>query len=194
MINKKIALSALTIVISLSLMAGATYAYFTDQAVSTNNTFTTGKVEISITDNSTSVPFENKILATNWAPGEETLVEFDVVNDGTLPVFLRLGGLGSWNDPELNELQVVKTTKVERRIGSDWEVMAVNPAGFTDFIYYAPGGVNNNWYSVAPGERAQLRLTVVLDPLAEDIFEDQKFNAAIVAQARQTTTGATWPK
>src|SRR5690606_3099547 len=110
MINKKIAMSAFSIVTALSLVGGATYAFFTAQAVSTNNTFTTGNVEISITEHNSSELFLNEVLATDWAPGEETLVEFDVRNDGSLPVFLRLAGLGTWNNSELDQLDVVKTT------------------------------------------------------------------------------------
>ncbi len=50
MINKKILLSAVTILTTLSMMAGATFAFFSDSAVSSSNTFSTGTIDLRLSD------------------------------------------------------------------------------------------------------------------------------------------------
>jgi len=54
--NKKIAMSAISIVSSLAIMGGATYAAFTDTATLTDNTFAAGTAEIQVSK--TGVPAE----------------------------------------------------------------------------------------------------------------------------------------
>jgi predicted ribosomally synthesized peptide with SipW-like signal peptide len=48
MLNKKIITSSMSIIAALSLMTGATFAFFTDSASSTGNTFTTGNADLQI--------------------------------------------------------------------------------------------------------------------------------------------------
>lgn len=48
--NKKIALSGLSILAALALMGGATFAYFSDVGTSTGNTFSTGNLDLKLTD------------------------------------------------------------------------------------------------------------------------------------------------
>jgi spore coat-associated protein N len=50
MINKKIAASALSIVTALSLMGGATYAFFSDTGTSSANSFATGTLNLKLSD------------------------------------------------------------------------------------------------------------------------------------------------
>lgn len=50
MINKKIAISTISILTSLMLMGGATFAFFSDSATSTGNTFSTGSADVQIAE------------------------------------------------------------------------------------------------------------------------------------------------
>ena len=54
--NKKIAMSALSIVSSLVIMGGATYAAFTTQATLANNTFATGNADLLIANDNSGTP------------------------------------------------------------------------------------------------------------------------------------------
>lgn len=82
MINKKITLSALSILVSLSLMAGATYAYFTDSATSTGNSFTAGELDINLRSDSPTqdAPFN----VNGLEPGETVTRYITVTNDGDI--------------------------------------------------------------------------------------------------------------
>lgn len=194
MINRKIVTSTMSIITAFSLMTGATYAYFTDTQTSTNNAFAAGTLNVSITDQNADTGFINESLATNWQPGEERLVNFDVKNTGSLPVQLRGFATGAWSDAALDAQNAVKVTKVERWNGSAWEIVAANPSGLTGFFYYSNDGTDTGTFvNVASSSRAQFQLTVKLDSTAGNDFQGETFTSALTIQARQTTAGATWP-
>lgn len=189
MINKKIAISVFSILISLSLMGGATFAYFTDTATSGQNTLATGTLNVEI--DQTAGIFQNTTPVTNWQPGEERQIRFDVTNDGTLPVYLRAAATGDWANTALDE-NLVKVTLVEFWNGSAWQTLASNPSGLTGFVYYSIGGLDSGLIELAGADREHFRLTVLLDPSANNSYQGQNFNAIITVQARQATVGATW--
>ena len=71
MINKKIAMSALSIVTALSLMGGATYAFFSDSGTSSNNVFASGTLDLQLSND--NVTYSNSVTGsfgqTNMIPG-----------------------------------------------------------------------------------------------------------------------------
>lgn len=183
----------MSILASLVLMGGATFAYFTATDTSTGNTFATGNMNVSITDQNADTDFVNEQLATNWQPGEERTVNFDVKNTGSLPIHLRGLATGTWGDTGLDSQNKVKVTKVERWNGSSWETLTTNPSGITGYFYYSSNGADGGTFIEVPAnERAQLQLTVVLDSTAGNDFQGEIFTSTITVEARQTTPGATW--
>jgi len=192
MFNSRILLSAASIAAAGALIIGATFAYFSDTETSAGNTFTAGTLEIDITDQNVDTPFASEAIISNWAPGETTNVNFDVKNTGSLPVYLRAAATGSWSDG--GDATLVKVTLAEYWDGDSWETFASNSGGLTGWVYYSLNGTDSNWFTVAGnGGRAQIRLTVLFDPSANSTYEGKTFTANLTAQARQTTTGATWP-
>ena len=78
MLNKKMLLSLLVIgVVSVSAGAG-TWAYFTDEEVTSGNTFTAGTVDLSLG----TVTIE--VDADNMKPGDSKTLTIPLSNDGTL--------------------------------------------------------------------------------------------------------------
>lgn len=77
-IKKKIGLNLATAIIGVSLFAGGTFAYFSDQEV-TNNTFAAGTLDLSISP-------EAVINIDNIKPGDSMVREFVLTNDGTLKI------------------------------------------------------------------------------------------------------------
>lgn len=194
MINRRIAMSLFSITAALALVGGSAFAFFTDTATSQNNTFATGTLDVSITDQNEDTPFESQAIVSNWAPGEEALVNFDVKNVGTLPVQLRGFATGTWGNEALDNQDKVKVTRVERFNGSSWETLLTNSNGITGLFYYTNNGLDNgSFFDVAPGGRAQFRLTVKLDDTAGNDFQSKSFASVLTVQARQTTNGALWP-
>lgn len=186
MINTRIGISLMGIAVALSMAGGAAFAYFSETAQSTGNTLTTGSLDISITDQNADTEFTGESIVSNWAPGQEALVNFDVKNVGTIPVNFRGSASGTWGNPALDVQNMVKVTKVERWNGAAWETIAANNSGITGDIYYSPTGTNTALFELAPNERAQLQLTVVLDETAGNDFQTETFTATLGVDAKQT--------
>lgn len=100
---KRIASLIATLVI-IAGTAGATYAYFADQAESTGNDFTTGQVDITV---------DNTFNVTDMYPGSGEYNDTKTVNnDGTLPFDYRIttsyaGGEGEGSQGLYDALQVI---------------------------------------------------------------------------------------
>ncbi len=192
-INTRIVTSILTIGSAGALLVGATFAFFSATSTSTGNTFSTGTLNVSITDQNADTAFQNESLGTNWQPGEERPVKFDVKNTGSLPVNIRGFATGTWGNPSLDSQNKVKVTKVERWNGSSWETLMSNPSGITGYFYYSPTGTNTSLFAVSGGSRAQLQLTVKLDETAGNDFAGKTFTASLQAEAKQVNDSVSWP-
>src|SRR4051812_43751677 len=88
MINKKIALSGLSILSALTLMAGSAFAVFTTQANANGNTFSSGTESLLVSpDNSSPASYLQTIInpfhATKVTPGYNKVFTFYLKNDNT---------------------------------------------------------------------------------------------------------------
>jgi len=189
-INKRIVSSALTIGTAGALLVGATFAFFSANDTSTNNQLSTGTLNLNITDQDSDEDFQDEVLGTNWQPGEERTVNFDVKNTGSLPMHIRGFATGTWNDSGLDSQNKVSVTKVERWNGSSWETLATG--SITGYFYYSPTGTDSSLFVVNGGSRAQLRVTVKLDESAGNDFQGKTFTTTLQAEAKQTNSSV-WP-
>lgn len=85
--NTKIALSGLSILASLALMGGATFAFFSDSGTSSGNVFSTGTLDLKLTDNNetaqdtVTASFGSGSLVPGSCTGNQTL---ELKNTGTV--------------------------------------------------------------------------------------------------------------
>ncbi|GAA0427742.1 MAG: TasA family protein [Bacillota bacterium] len=77
-LKKKLGMSVVTASLGLSLIAGGTYAYFSDTEV-TDNTFAAGTLDLSV-DPTTIIDI------TNLKPGDTMVKEFVLGNEGSLDI------------------------------------------------------------------------------------------------------------
>ena len=91
--NKKIALSGLSILSSLALIAGATFAFFSSEATSNNNAFGAGTLNLELDDNDEAFgddANDDLITATfdvdNMAPGDSEAQEISFHNTGSIDI------------------------------------------------------------------------------------------------------------
>ncbi|MBI4037482.1 hypothetical protein HY382_00350 [Candidatus Curtissbacteria bacterium] len=192
-LNSRILLAAASILAAAALVVGATFAFFSDTEISTGNTFTAGTLEVDITDQNADTLFESEAIVGNWAPGDQSFVNFDVKNVGTLPVNLRGFAAGSWGTNELDSQNMVRVVQVERWDGSSWVNIQSNPSGIIGYFYWSPDGTNTALYTVNAGDRAQLRLTVEFDEDAGNDFQGQTFTSSLQVEAKQLNDNTTWP-
>lgn len=95
MVNRKIAMSAVSILAAIALMGGTTFAFFTDQASSTNNTFSTGNADLDIAPDTGTGPggFAETISGPNFTgiiPGETRNFDFWLRNNSSTALGLDL--------------------------------------------------------------------------------------------------------
>lgn len=191
MITKKLITSVGSIVAASAILVGGTFAYFTATASSEGNTLGAATAGLEVVEQNGTDPYAFAI--TNWAPGDSTVLNFDILNTGSIDLFIRGYALGTWGDGALDAEDRVKVTKVERYSGGAWEELDADAAGITGYFYYSLDGTDTAHFMVAPDARAQLRLTVEFDVDAGDDFQGQTFTAGIFAEGRQTDAAATWP-
>jgi len=85
MLNKKIALSAMSILASLALLGGATFAFFSDAGTSSENIFSSGTLDMELTD-SDEGPTDD--VSGTWglasAPGDPFSGDLMIKNTGSV--------------------------------------------------------------------------------------------------------------
>ncbi|MCK4368488.1 MAG: SipW-dependent-type signal peptide-containing protein [Dehalococcoidales bacterium] len=79
---KKILGLTIAIVLIIGLVAGGTWAYFTDTETSTGNTFTAGTIDIAIDGDN---PWSKSFTIEDAKPCEVWYVEYEITNVGTNP-------------------------------------------------------------------------------------------------------------
>lgn len=86
--NTKIALSSVSILASLAIVAGATFAFFSDSATSTGNTFNSGTLNLLVDDvNESPAPtITGSLSISNFAPGQSTSGFISLHNPGTIDI------------------------------------------------------------------------------------------------------------
>lgn len=87
MINRKIFLSGLSILSALSIMAGATFAFFSDSGTSSGNIFSSGTFDLKLSDNNETVVDNVSATwsASDMAPGGATVsATLNLRNSGTV--------------------------------------------------------------------------------------------------------------
>lgn len=87
--NSKIAMSGVSILASLAIMGGATFAFFSNTGTSSANTFSTGTLDLKLSDTDETTPvdtvtasFGSLTLVPGTCTGPQTL---KLRNSGTIP-------------------------------------------------------------------------------------------------------------
>ena len=181
---KKITLSMAMIAVTLVAVTTATVAYFTDVATNSNNTFSAGTLDIDFGE-----PATLPVTLTNMQPEEEQTVQFNVRNNGTLPVNLAAYAIGTWNNGNLLD-DKIHVTKVEYFDGTWLPIISNDP--ILGVVYYSPNGLNSGLWTLAPGVTEEFRLTVKLDDTADNNYMSRTYYATINVGAKQLNS-TEWP-
>ncbi len=87
MINRRILLSAMSIITSISLTTGAAFAFFSDQATSSSNVFGTGTLDLSFNDTDDVETITSAFGGSAMVPGGDCVgpQTLNTYNNGTIP-------------------------------------------------------------------------------------------------------------
>ncbi len=98
-LEKALIFSLLAIILTMSLLVGTTYAWFTDSVTSTNNVIQTGSLDVELyyrlnTANEwKQVKSDTNLFMQNaiWGPGHVELIWLKIVNEGNLAFNYEIG-------------------------------------------------------------------------------------------------------
>lgn len=88
--KRTIVISLLMVTVAATVLSLGTFAYFSDSASSTGNTFSSGTLDLKLSD--ADETWANGVNATwsspaNWAPGQEVDATINLRNDGSIPAY-----------------------------------------------------------------------------------------------------------
>jgi len=159
---KKIITSLMAVVLAGSVLAGATYAYFSSQATVENNTFATGTLEIRVNGQPTIAGAD----FTAVAPGEEKVFQHNINNygqpwfqgDSNLTARKLLLNVANANDFGSGLWQEVRVRVEVNRGWTTWEqVYQGRLRDLTSLDLLSP-----RWTELAPGTSQDIRYTLWL--------------------------------
>ncbi len=201
MINTRIAVSLMSIVAALALVGGTAYAYFSDTAVSSANTFAAGSVDINLKD--TASPINSPFDVEGMMPGDTEYRYIVVTNDGTEDLKWRAyisGGDGGAlfgalriksmtlnpNDfPDADELSGYTIA------GPTNHVVVTTPIPFSDLLdpnstpLVWDQGVGGTVDAFKPGWAAVYKVEVEMDPAAGNEYNGKSWSGDMTFYATQ---------
>lgn len=175
--------SVLTIAAVLTLSISATSAYFTDQAETAGQVFTSGTLNVALSE---TAPFASELL-----PGESSYSEFTVENTGSLPIHIQGYFAGAWSNPELS-LDVISYGDLEEFVGGVWvPVPGANNLSAGDMFEYRDSEAN--LVEIPQGQLRIFRASLGLSETAGNEYQNQQYSTNFHMAAKQATTGSQWP-
>lgn len=163
----------------------ATKAYFTASADSPENIFTSGTLDLSIVQDSV-------LTVTNWKPGEEYTLEFNVENTGSLPIYLKGFLGGNWSNEALDK-NVFKIVSLSQMIDGNWVNLTQNGVQIDEEFFVSADGTENTLLNLNPGEVKGLRVVVKLSENVSDEYQNQSFSTSLHMAGKQVSNGTSWP-
>jgi len=169
----------------VALAISSTTAYFTGLSQSDDNIFTSGNLDIDVTQ-------DDVLAVQNWSPGSEQLLEFAMTNTGSMTEYVKgyLGGV--WNSDGLDS-SVFRIEKLERKIADAWVTINADGLSMDEEFYLSAEGRENTLFELAPGAREDFRLLISLSEEAGDEYQNEFFTANLHLAAKQVVIGSQWP-
>mgnify|MGYP001613554385 CR=1 FL=1 len=209
MINKKIIMSGMSIVSALTLMGGATFAFFSSNATSVDNTFASGTMTLLVddTDQLTPVPsVTGSLSVTGFVPGASTTGYVSLHNGGSIAIAeVELGADSvitanpdaTGNMKEVLNLTVLVDNAVSDTLCTDGsnvtaaiDTLVGDGAGSLTLAEFDNGGVDVydallTGVGLAPTVTRNVCFTVTFDPGATDIYQGDAVNTSFAFTANQ---------
>ncbi len=175
MINRRIIASGLSIVSALAVMGGATFAFFTSTASSTDNVFASGNMTLQLDDNDDVTPastIDASFGDGDLAPGDTTSGFISMHNGGNIAIAeVNLGSNQTvTSSPDL----ATRLNITSAKIGNDSTCSTgdVNISGsFTTLAALDAADLDLPSSALAPGATRYLCLTFQFDPTSDDTFQ-----------------------
>lgn len=181
--NKKILLIALTVMISISLIAASTMAWFTGSDDAGEAQFTAGTVKVTGGD---AVEINGKSLGI-VNPGDCYVISWTFKNDGTKKIQLRTELDYKWlNSLDKDNIFIIPAP-VNEEFGYEYDWVLHQEAEGEPVYAYLKGYPNG----LQPNDEVELRLIVYFDgEMTDNDYQGEEFTLGGKVEAVQTTNGA----
>ncbi len=169
MLNRKIAISLITIVAALALTAGGTFALFNSTATNAGNTFGTGALTLSI--NTVAGTSTGVFSVASAIPGQTFNQALTLKNEGNVPASsvkvsgITLGGNSEIADKLMLQLYLDTNANNVYDSGADTSLGtgALNDPSWTGFVL--PG------VTLAGGASSPVRAQLTFDSTADNTYQ-----------------------
>ncbi len=192
-INTRILLSAASIAAAGALVAGSTFAFFSDSNTSTGNVFAAGTLELQLDDlneTSTSASISSSFGGSNLAPGGPGVTGFvSLHNSGTI----------NMAEVRLSATEIVTSTPdlagklniTSAKIGTE-STCTTGPSdisgSFTTLAALNSAGLDLPSSAVAAGATKYLCMTFVLDSGTDDTYQGKSITETFTFDGHQDLT------
>lgn len=193
LINTRIGLSLLSIAAALAIMAGATFAFFSDVSTSSNNVFSTGTLDLVLSDadesgqQSVTASFGGS-LTPNTCTGAQTLF---LRNDGTIAgdhAEVTVGNVinDSNNDanPDMHSFLRINSLTYDG-VNVTSQITDVNTNGHLDLADWAAGGGLDNLGLTNLGSSHPLVMDICLDDSAGNTIQGDSVTSTFTVTLNQ---------
>ena len=175
MLNKKIALSAMSILASLALLGGATFAFFSSAGTSTDNVFGTGTLTLLLDDVDDTTPaatIDASFGDSSMAPGETTSGFISMHNDGSIDIVeVNLGATETVSStPDLAEKLNITSAEIDTVSTCDDDPVDVS-SSFTTLAALNSADFDLPSSDIAAGATKYLCMTFELDEGTDDTYQ-----------------------
>lgn len=192
--NRKIATSLLSSAVMMALVVGVTFAYFSDSGTSSTNTFSTGTLDLKLTDGNESI--QDSVSASfggTLVPGSCTGVQaLSLRNSGTVAAdHAEVTVSNSVNDannnasPDMNSFLRINTMTYDAGDVTG-QITDINGNGFKDLADWAsdPNDLDNLALTDLGVDHALL-LDVCLDSSADNTLQGDSVTSTFTATLNQ---------
>lgn len=193
--NSKIAMSALSIMGSLAIMGGATFAFFSSSATSTGNVFASGNLELLIDDNNESTPSATitaSIGDTDMAPGDFVSGFVSLHNDGSITIAeVNIDSVQTvTSSPDLaTQMNIQSATIGDDQACTVNQVVATGSFPSTLAGLDAdPDGVDLPGTSLAPAQTKYLCMTFQFNSTADNTYQGKSITETFTFVGHQDLT------
>lgn len=207
MLNRRIAISTMSILGSLAIMAGATFAFFSDTASSSNNTFGASNLNLQIA-NPGDAAFSEDVSATfnfnDIAPGLTKAATLSFSNAGTTSIAEIAMGVttsslvnnGNGDIRNVLTMRVFSGGSTDGNTcvgGTDQTTVIEGVVGNSDTVLTLNEFSSKTYDSLAialpnPGSTGQVCIEIGMDANAGNIYQGDSVNAAFSFIAHQDAT------
>lgn len=156
------------------------------QGSSLENVFASGTLQVDVVQ-------DTVLSVSNWKPGEKHLIEFNVKNTGTMPVFVKGYLAGKWGSPVLDS-NMFEILSVKAMLNNAWVELVQNGFHIGSEFYVSQNGTINNLFQLQPEQILPIIVTVRLSQDAPDEYQNQTFTTSLHIAGKQVDEDTSWPE